>query len=206
MDRMSVSLRVVSSNPGVSIRVTRRPLTTNGREVRTSLVQLSRPRPTGRFDLLALLINYALWDVHHPWAGIPYFLTICRWPLCVPYTFLHFQSFWNMSQYHALFWSIRDHSLDFRICLKNHLNIAAKQNKYFKYNVLNSSIWSHYGYTGSRSYPDLAFSDPDLSVIYLGTYNVYWDNKIPSPQDRELLVCCGTRAWWCIVLRWWHQD
>jgi hypothetical protein len=58
MDRMSVSLRVVSSNPGVSIRVTRRPLTTNGREVRTSLVQLSRPRPTGRLDPLALLINY----------------------------------------------------------------------------------------------------------------------------------------------------
>ena len=59
MDRISISLRVVSLNLGVSIRVTRRPLTTNGREVRTSLVQLSRPRPTGRFDPLALLINYA---------------------------------------------------------------------------------------------------------------------------------------------------
>jgi len=43
MDRMSVSLRVVSSNPGVSIRVTKRPLITNGLEVCTSLVQLSRP-------------------------------------------------------------------------------------------------------------------------------------------------------------------
>lgn len=59
MARIFVSLRVVSSNPGVSIRVTTRPLITNGREVCTSLVQLSRPRPTGRSDPLALLINYA---------------------------------------------------------------------------------------------------------------------------------------------------
>lgn len=56
-ERMSVSLRDVSSNPGVSIKVTMRPLRRNGLEVRTSDVQLSRPRPTGKLDPLARLMN-----------------------------------------------------------------------------------------------------------------------------------------------------
>ena len=59
MVKISVSLRVVSSNPGVSIRITTRPSTKKGREICTSLVQLSRPRPTGRLDPLAVLINFA---------------------------------------------------------------------------------------------------------------------------------------------------
>lgn len=57
-ERMSVSLRDVSSNPGVSIKVTIRPLRMNGLDVRTSDVQLSRPRPTGKSDPLARLMNY----------------------------------------------------------------------------------------------------------------------------------------------------
>lgn len=56
-ERMSVSLRDVSSNPGVSIKVTMRPLRRNGLDVRTSDVQLSRPRPTGKLDPLARLMN-----------------------------------------------------------------------------------------------------------------------------------------------------
>ena len=54
--RTSVSLRVVSSNPGVSIKVTVRPSRENV-EVSTSMVQLSSESLTARFDPLARLIN-----------------------------------------------------------------------------------------------------------------------------------------------------
>lgn len=53
--KISVSLRFVSSNPGVSIKVTIFPFRMNGLEVITSLVQLWRPRPTGNLDPLARL-------------------------------------------------------------------------------------------------------------------------------------------------------
>lgn len=52
---ISVSLRFVSSNPGVSIKVTMFPFRINGLDVITSLVQLWSPRPTGSFDPLARL-------------------------------------------------------------------------------------------------------------------------------------------------------
>jgi len=54
--RMSVSLRVVSSNPGVSIKVTVRPSRKNA-DVSTSMVQLSSESLTAKFDPLARLIN-----------------------------------------------------------------------------------------------------------------------------------------------------
>jgi hypothetical protein len=55
--RMSASLLVVSSNPGVSIRVTCRPSNSKGSEVWTTLVQERRPFPTRRVDPLTRLIN-----------------------------------------------------------------------------------------------------------------------------------------------------
>lgn len=54
--RTSVSLRVVSSNPGVSIKVTDRPLRENV-DVSTSMVQLSSESLTAKLDPLARLTN-----------------------------------------------------------------------------------------------------------------------------------------------------
>jgi hypothetical protein len=56
--RTSVSLIVVSSNPGVSINVTRRPSNSNGSVVLTPLVHDSICSPTLRFEPLMRLINY----------------------------------------------------------------------------------------------------------------------------------------------------
>lgn len=56
--RMSVSLLFVSSKPGVSKRVTRRPSMLNGWETWTWSVHDSRPSPTRRLDPLAKLMNY----------------------------------------------------------------------------------------------------------------------------------------------------
>ena len=55
--RISVSLFEVSSNPGVSMRVTVLPSTANLSVTWTSAVQDSKPIPTRRFEPLARLIN-----------------------------------------------------------------------------------------------------------------------------------------------------
>lgn len=52
-----MSLRLVSSNPGVSINVTVCPSRSNGLDVWMSAVQLSSPLPTTRSDPLARLMN-----------------------------------------------------------------------------------------------------------------------------------------------------
>ena len=48
----------VSSNPGVSIRVTVRPPKENGFEVWTDWVTEHKPSPVGREDPLTRLMNY----------------------------------------------------------------------------------------------------------------------------------------------------
>lgn len=58
MRRMSESLFVVSSNPGVSMRVTDRPSSSKAWAIWTTLVQDWRPLPILRFDPLARLMNY----------------------------------------------------------------------------------------------------------------------------------------------------
>ena len=65
--RMSASLLVVSSNPGVSINATIRPSSSNGCATLIISVQDSSPAPTRRSDPLARLINYAVIssDVEH---------------------------------------------------------------------------------------------------------------------------------------------
>lgn len=55
--KMSVSLRLVSSKPGVSINVTSRPLSLKGFVACTSLVQLSRLLPIAKSDPLASLMT-----------------------------------------------------------------------------------------------------------------------------------------------------
>jgi len=55
--RMSVSLRVVSSNPGVSIKTTRRPSILKAIAGCTLLVQDSNPSPMPRLAPLMRLIN-----------------------------------------------------------------------------------------------------------------------------------------------------
>jgi len=57
--RMSASLLVVSSNPGVSINATIRPPSSNGCATLIISVQDSSPAPTRRSDPLARLINYS---------------------------------------------------------------------------------------------------------------------------------------------------
>ena len=58
-----MSLLVVSSNPGVSIKVTTRPSRLNGCATWTMLVQDLSPLPMCKFDPLARLMNYAV-DEH----------------------------------------------------------------------------------------------------------------------------------------------
>jgi len=55
--RTSVSLRVVSSNPGVSIKTTRRPSRSKDPAICTALVQDRNPLPTTRSDPLMRLMN-----------------------------------------------------------------------------------------------------------------------------------------------------
>src|SRR6267154_6350699 len=57
----SVSLFVVSSKPGVSMRMMRFPSKTNGFDICTSLVQLSSPMPTLNCEPDAALMNYLLY-------------------------------------------------------------------------------------------------------------------------------------------------
>ena len=72
--RTSVSLRVVSSNPGVSIKTTRRPSRLKAPAGWTVFVQDRNPLPTPRLDPLMRLMNCADhdrvgWEIHneHPW-------------------------------------------------------------------------------------------------------------------------------------------
>ena len=60
-----MSLRVVSSNPGVSIKVTVRPSRKNA-DVSTSMVQLSSESLTAKLDPLARLINWRRFFGHLP--------------------------------------------------------------------------------------------------------------------------------------------
>lgn len=55
---MSASLVRVSSNPGVSMSATLRPLSSNDCAVSITLVQECNPLPMCRFELLAKLMNY----------------------------------------------------------------------------------------------------------------------------------------------------
>ena len=55
--RTSVSLRVVSSNPGVSIKTTRRPSRLKAAAGWTVFVQDRNPLPTPRLDPLTRLMN-----------------------------------------------------------------------------------------------------------------------------------------------------
>src|SRR5258706_13238327 len=55
--RISVSLLVVSSNPGVSINVTFRPSNSNGSETWTTFVQELSPFPMRNLDPLARFMN-----------------------------------------------------------------------------------------------------------------------------------------------------
>lgn len=55
--RMSTSLCIVSSNPGVSIKTTRRPSRLKGFPGCTTLVEDSSPIPTRMLDPLTRLIN-----------------------------------------------------------------------------------------------------------------------------------------------------
>jgi hypothetical protein len=55
--KMSVSLFVVSSNPGVSMSTTRLPSSVNSFASWTSGVHDSKAAPTCKFDLLARFIN-----------------------------------------------------------------------------------------------------------------------------------------------------
>jgi len=57
---MSVSLVVVSSNPGVSINVTERPSNQNGCACATSTVHDTNPLPTRRSEPLATLMNWSM--------------------------------------------------------------------------------------------------------------------------------------------------
>ena len=56
--KMSVSLFVVSSNPGVSMRVTALPSRVNSSATWTSAVHDSKSIPVFRFEPLARLINW----------------------------------------------------------------------------------------------------------------------------------------------------
>ena len=56
--KVSVSLFVVSSNPGMSMSVTTLPSRVNSPATWTSAVQGSNPIPTGSFEPLARLINW----------------------------------------------------------------------------------------------------------------------------------------------------
>ena len=55
--KISVSLLVVSSKPGVSIRITCRPSMVNSSASCTSVVHDFKPFPTRRLELLAMLMN-----------------------------------------------------------------------------------------------------------------------------------------------------
>jgi len=55
--KMSVSLFVVSSNPGVSMRTARLPSSTNSSASWTSSVQDSRSTPIRKFEWLTRLMN-----------------------------------------------------------------------------------------------------------------------------------------------------
>lgn len=55
---MSLSVKVVSPKPGVSIKMTCFPPTLNGADACTSEVQLSNPRPTPSDDPDTKLTNY----------------------------------------------------------------------------------------------------------------------------------------------------
>ena len=65
--KISVSLCVVSSNPGVSIRMTLRPSRVNTFASATSAVHDPKPLAIARFELLAILMN---------WEGAGQFLVI----------------------------------------------------------------------------------------------------------------------------------
>ena len=56
--KTSVSIFEVSSNPGVSMRVTALPLRVNSSASWTSTVHDSNPIPIGRFEPVARLINW----------------------------------------------------------------------------------------------------------------------------------------------------
>ena len=56
--KISVSLFVVSLNPGVSMKVTTLPSRVKSSASWTSAVHGSKPIPTGRFEPLARLINW----------------------------------------------------------------------------------------------------------------------------------------------------
>ena len=56
--KVSASLFVVSSNPGMSMSVTALPPRVNSSATWTSAVHGSNPVPTGRFEPLARLINW----------------------------------------------------------------------------------------------------------------------------------------------------
>ena len=58
--KISVSLFKVSSNPGVSMRLTALPSRVNSSESSTSAVQDSNPDPIRRFEPLARLTNWRL--------------------------------------------------------------------------------------------------------------------------------------------------
>lgn len=58
--RMSVSERVVSSNPGVSINVTVLSDISNVAEISTALVHDFKPFPTSRLEPLTKLMNCAM--------------------------------------------------------------------------------------------------------------------------------------------------
>jgi hypothetical protein len=61
---MSVSLLVVSSNPGVSMRMIERPSISKGTAICTMFVQDLRPLPTRRFEPLTRLMNCNLFSVN----------------------------------------------------------------------------------------------------------------------------------------------
>ena len=56
--KIPVSILEVSSNPGVSMRITDLPLRANPSATWTSTVHASNPIPIGRFESLARLINW----------------------------------------------------------------------------------------------------------------------------------------------------
>ena len=59
ISKISASLFVVSSNPGVSMRITALPSRVNTSANLTSAVHDSKPIPTRRFEPLARLINWS---------------------------------------------------------------------------------------------------------------------------------------------------